>query len=107
MRIPLTHKLFNEDPYKAFATQHEVQPKVWQEMYHKRYIWYGYEVPILAEYFNLVTKKQLHERTIRRWIKRTEIYNRAQHAIQKGVKEVSPTYFERLVTEQELKDMLK
>lgn len=107
MKIQLSHKLFAEDPYSAFAAQHNVKPKLWEEMYHKRYLWYQYEIPVLSEYFNLVTGKRLHERTIRRWIKRTELYNRAQFAKQKGVEEVSPEYFERVVTEQELKDMLK
>lgn len=107
MKINLSHPIFQESPYKAFANQHDVKERLWQDMYHKRYMWYGYEIPILAEYFNLVTKKNLHERTIRRWIKRTEVYTKAQHIIKKGVKEVSSEYFEPTVTEQELKDMLK
>lgn len=107
MRISLAHKLFNDDPYRAFASQHEVTPKLWHEMYNKRYLWHGYDIPILSEYFNLVTKKELNERTIRRWIKRTELYNHAQQAIRKGVREVSPSYFDKFVTDKELADMLK
>lgn len=107
MKINLTNKLFIEDPYKAFGKRHDVNPKLWYEMYNKRYLWHGYDIPILSEYFMLVTKKDLNERTIRRWIKRTEVYNHAQQAIRKGVKEVAPHYFDRYVTAQELADMLK
>lgn len=107
MKISLDHKLFTEDPYNAFAERHGVNKKVWYEMYNKRYLWHGYEIPILAEYFNLVTKLNLNERTIRRWIKRTELYTHAQRAKQKGVKEVSDYYFERYATKTELEEMLK
>lgn len=107
MKISLHHRIFTEDPYVLFAQQHEVSPKIWYEMYNKRYMWYGYEVPILSEYFNLKTGKNLNERTIRRWIKRTGLYTRAQFARNKGAQEVSADFFDNIVTEQELVDMLK
>lgn len=107
MKIALTHRLFKEDPYIAFAQRHNTTPKMWYEMYNNRYLWHQYEIPILAEYFKLKTNIEIHERTIRRWIKRTEIYNKAQFAINKGVKEVSHEYFEKYATLIELEEMLK
>lgn len=107
MRISLSHRLFTEDPYKAFAKRHDTTPKLWYEMYNQRYVWHNYEIPILCEYFKLKTKMDINDRTIRRWIKRTEVYNHAQRAIKKGAKEVSYTYFERFITLNELNEMLK
>lgn len=107
MRISLEHKVFTEDPYKAFAKRHDASPKLWYEMYNNRYVWHQYEIPILCEYFKLKTKMDINDRTIRRWIKRTELYNHAQRAIKKGVKVVSFQYFERYATETELKELLK
>ena len=106
MKVLLTHKVFTESPYVAFSKRHKVSPKLWDEMYNKRYKWHGYEIPILAEYYNLKTKSKVAERTIRRWIKRTDIYTKAQHAINKGVREVSHHYFEPAVTLLELEDIL-
>lgn len=107
MKINLDNKVFKEDPYLAFAKRHEASPKLWYEIYNQRYLWHNYEIPILCEYFKLKTKLEINERTIRRWIKRTEVYNHAQRAIKKGVKEVAPHYFDKYVTEVELADMLK
>lgn len=48
----------------------------------------------------------INDRTIRRWIKRTQVYNRAQDAIKKGVREVSYNYFDRILTEKEFEELL-
>jgi len=104
--IQLTHRLFIEDPYKAFAKRYNCQPKLWYEIYNQRFIWHQYEVPILCEYFKLKTKMNINDRTIRRWIKRTQVYNRAQDAIRNGVKEVKYSYFEKILTEKEFNELL-
>lgn len=107
MKISLSHRLFTEDPYKAFAERHNVPPKLWYEMYNNRFVWHNYEIPILCEYFKLKTKMDINDRTIRRWIKRTQLYNHAQRAIKKGVQEVTPSYFERYATRKELEELIK
>jgi hypothetical protein len=106
MRISLAHQFFTEDPYKAFAKRYDCSPKLWYEIYNQRFIWHQYEIPILCEYFKLKTKMDINDRTIRRWIKRTQIYNRAQDAIKKGVKDVSYTYFDMILTEHEFTELL-
>lgn len=107
MIIPLDKKVFTQDPYKAFAERYDCNPKLWYEIYNRRYVWHQYEVPILCEYFKLKTKLPIDDRTIRRWIKRTQVYNKAQHAIRKGAKQVSYDYFDTIVTRKELNDMTK
>ena len=49
----------------------------------------------------------INDRTIRRWIKRTQLYKHAQHAIKKGAREVTDTYFEKYATPTELSEMIK
>jgi len=105
MKIPLTHWVFTEDPYMAFSKQHEVDPYLWREMYHNRYLWHQYDIPILTEFFNLKTGKNINERTIRRWIKRTILYNRAKEIRKRGVREVSHEFFENILTQKEMEEM--
>lgn len=106
MKIDLNQKIFQRDPYKEFARRYNVSEKLWVEMYHNRYLWHNYEIPILTEYFTLKTGNKICERSIRRWIKRTEVYNKAQKAITMGVRIVTPEYFDNM-TEVELKDLCK
>jgi hypothetical protein len=106
MKVSLDNYIFREDPYKAFAKRYECSPKLWYEMYNQRFLWHQYEIPILCEYFKLKTKMDINDRTIRRWIKRTLVYNRAQDAIRKGVKEVSYSYFEKILTPKEFEELL-
>lgn len=104
--IQLNHRIFTEDPHKAFATRYNVSPKLWYEIYNTRFMWHQYEIPILCEYFKLKTQIDVHERTIRRWIKRTQLYNKAQIAKRRGAREVNTDFFREEVTEKELTDLL-
>lgn len=106
MKIRLDHHIFTEDPYKAFAKRHDTTPALWHEMFDNRYMWHNYEIPILCEYFKLKTKMDINDRTLRRWIKRTQLYKHAQHAIKKGAREVTDTYFEQYATQTELSEMI-
>lgn len=101
--IDLSHRIFNEDPYDKFAEMYEVPREIWVDMYHNRYLWYRYEFDILTEYFKLKTQKEISERTIRRWIERTSLYNKAQQAIGLGALEVMPEYFEGLNLQEFIK----
>lgn len=99
MRISLDYYIFNEDPYQAFGDRYNLPRSFWIEIYHNRYLWRGYTIAELAEAIIILSKLQkneldIAEKTIRRWISRTEIYNKAQKAIQKGVKEVDTEYFD-------------
>lgn len=107
MRVDLQHKLFTHDPYQAFATRYKTDPRLWREIYDNRYVWHQYEIPILCEYFKLKTKLDISDRTIRRWIKRTQLYKHAQPVVRMGAKEASYTYFQQYVTENELKELMK
>ena len=105
MKVNLQHRIFTESPYNAFANRYKTSPKLWREMYDNRYKWHQYEIPILCEYFKLKTGVNVNDRTLRRWIKRTEVFKKAQYAIQKGAKEVSYTYFESILTEKEFNEL--
>jgi hypothetical protein len=41
-------------------------------------------------------KIEISDKTVRRWLNRTEIYNKAQKAIEMGVKEVDTAFFDNL-----------
>lgn len=107
MRITLDKPIFTEDPYKAFSERYKCNPNLWYEIYNKRFIWHQYEIPILCEYFKLKTNLAINDRTIRRWIKRTQVYSKAQHVIRKGAKQVSYDYFSNILTEKEFNDLIK
>lgn len=107
MKIQLDYHIFREDPYKAFAKRYKTSVSLWYEMFDNRYLWHNYEIPILCEYFKLKTKMDINDRTIRRWIKRTQLYKHAQLAIRKGAREVTDVYFENYATPIELNEMIK
>ena len=98
MKISLDYYLFNNDPYEAFAERYNQSPKFWVEIFHNRYMWRGYNMTELREIIHILSKlnkkeMNISEKTIRRWIYRTEIYNLAQKIIQKGVRETDTEYF--------------
>jgi hypothetical protein len=99
VRIALSYYLFNEDPYNAFGERYGVPRSFWVEIFHNRYMWRGYSIPELQEIISILSRRNqtpidIAEKTIRRWINRTEIYNKAQKAISDGVQEVTPEYFD-------------
>lgn len=49
----------------------------------------------LKEIIYILGKIHLSEKTIRRWIYRTEIYGHAQKAIDKGIEVVDTQYFDK------------
>ena len=56
-------------------------------------MWRGYSMPELKEIIFILSKINLSEKTIRRWVYRTEIYAHAQKAIDKGIEVVDTEYF--------------
>ena len=101
MKVSLDYYLFNEDPYKAFGERYNLPRSFWIEVFHNRYMWRGYSVAELEEAIGILSKKQknainVSQKTIRRWLNRTEIFNKAQKVIGMGVKIVDTEYFDKL-----------
>jgi len=94
-KISLDSKIFEEDPYQAFANQHKVSREIWVKMYHTGYLWRQYTLSELMEYLAILTSQKLKvsPKTIVRWIKRTNAYNKAQSVKKRGAKEASPEFF--------------
>ena len=66
-------------------------------------MWRSYSVSELEEAIQILSKKSnnpisVSQKTIRRWLNRTEIYNKAQKAIDKGVQIIDTEYFDTLET---------
>lgn len=95
-KISLSHRLFTTDPYNEFAKQHKVKRSVWVKIYHTGYLWRQYSIQELVDYVAIVTKHELKisPKTITRWIKRTDVYNKAQKAIDMGVENVTLEFFQ-------------
>lgn len=85
-------KLFTIDPAIRFAKEYDVEPKVWNEMW-KRYGLLEYDMDGLCGYFQYKTGRRPNPTSIRRWIVRTELYCRATHVMQMGVRVVDSNYF--------------
>lgn len=96
-------KLFTKDPALRFAREYNVSPKLWNELW-KRYILLEYDYDGLCGYFQYKTNRRPNARSLKRWIVRTEIYCRAQHIINMGVRVVDSTYFDKF--EQDVIDEL-
>lgn len=100
MKVTLDYHLFTEDPYKSFGVRYHLPRSFWVEIYHNRYLWRGYSVSELSEIITILSKKKgsevnISDKTIRRWLNRTEIFNKAQKAIDRGVKTVDTEYFDK------------
>lgn len=98
-------KLFTVDPAIRFGKEFNVNHDVWKELW-RRYKLLSYTVPELVEYLQIKTGRQTNNKTIKRWIVRTEIYGATKTARDKGATTVVSSYFNEL--EQEvLKELTK
>jgi len=110
-------RLFTVDPAIRFAREYNVPPKIWNELW-KRYCLKPlldgvsfqdkdseeFLISSICGYFTHKTGRKANARSMRRWIIRTEIYCRAQHIINMGVRVVDSSYFDKF--EQDLLDEL-
>ena len=99
-------KLFTIDTAVRFSEQYSVGKKMWNEIW-KRHL-AGYDDEALAGYFLYKTNIRIGVPSIRRWLKRTEIYCRANHIMLMGVRIVHSEYFgsyEQFVINEVLKNM--
>lgn len=98
--------MFTEETAVRFARQHHVQPKIWHEIW-KRYL-AEYDLESLAGYFQYKTGQKISINSLRRWLRMTEIYCRANHIMLMGVRAVQSEYFgeyEEMVIKEVLRGM--
>lgn len=84
-------KLFTTDTAVRFAQEYRVDKKVWNEIW-KRYL-AGYDIESLAGYLLYKTGTRITKHTLRRWLRMTEVYCRANHVMLMGVRVVQSEYF--------------
>ena len=77
-------KLFTEDPAMRFAREYMTTEQMWNELW-RRYKVLEYTVPELCEYMQIKTGSRFNERTMRRWVTRSELYHRAHPFVSRGV----------------------
>ncbi len=84
-------KLFTVDTAIRFGKEYQVSPRIWNEIW-KRYL-FEYDIESLCGYFMYKTDKKIRPTALKRWLKLTEIYCRANHVMLMGVRVVSSEYF--------------
>ncbi len=92
MYINIKGRLFKKDPCIRFATYFKCHPDVWREVWHKYKI-LDYTKTQAKEYLIITLKRPVDNKCFNRWIDRTEIYIKAQIAVNKGAKQVDSQYF--------------
>lgn len=94
-KVSINRRLFCEDPRKRFARVFNCHFDVWADAW-RRYKYLDYSIEESREYLIFILKKPISRIRMKRWIDRTEAYNKAQVALKKGVKEVQEDYFGKL-----------
>lgn len=85
-------KLFTEEPDIRFCKEYNLNKGFWTDLW-RRYCLLQYTVPELCEFYQMKSGRKTSGQSMKRWILRTEIYCRAQLAIQKGAEVVVSDYF--------------
>lgn len=86
--------LFTVDPDVRFARQYGNQEGTLKDIY-RRYKILGYTVPELCDFYEMKTGKKSTQKSIKRWIWRTEIYIMALPAINSGAENVTSSFFKQ------------
>jgi len=84
--------LFTRDTDSRFCKEYNLPKGFWSDLW-RRYKALDYSIVDLCDFFELKTKKPMLRITMRRWLQRAEIYNRAQPAVKKGAEVVMSEYF--------------
>jgi len=92
MYVNIRARLFKEDPAKRFATRFKCSPEVWRKLWH-RYKILEYTKSEAREYLSIILKIPIDSERFDRWVQRTEIYLRAQIALDEGCKQVNSEFF--------------
>lgn len=90
--ICIQRRFFIQDPALRFSREFNCSPSVWREVW-KRYKFLDYTKDEAKEYLILTLHQPISHRRFDRWIKRTEIYTRAQVALKSGAQQVNINYF--------------
>ena len=84
--------LFTVDPDVRFAKEYNLEPGTLKAIY-RRYKILEYTIDELCEFHQIKTGKKSSKKSIKRWIWRTEIYGMTKPVIDKGVQNVTSSFF--------------
>ena len=90
--VTLTHSIFNQRPDIVFSKNVGVPASYWRDLWRK-YSELGYKPSDLNDWFRLKTGRKISARTIRRYIIKQELFDRAQLMIRQGEKIVHLRHF--------------
>jgi len=88
-------KLFTTPPALRFAKEYDIEVKMWDDVWRK-YVLSEYDFEELCAYLHYKTDKKLTPQTMKRWIRRTEIYSVANGVMKMGVRVVQSEFFGHL-----------
>lgn len=83
--------MFTVDTAVRFSQQYKVDKTLWNEIWKRALA--GVDEYSLAGYFMYKTNRKIKAKVIREWLRRTEIYCRANHVMLMGVRVVHSNYF--------------
>jgi len=92
MYIDINRNLFKEDPAERFSVYFKCSPDVWRKVWH-RYKFLDYTKEEAREYLSMILRVPIEQRPFNRWAERTEVYLKAQIALDKGIKQVNSNFF--------------
>jgi hypothetical protein len=84
--------IFTIEPAARFAREFDTTHDMWNELW-KRYKLYDYTVEELCDYCHIKLKRRPSNKSIKRWIIRTEIYSKANDARKRGAFIVKSEFF--------------
>jgi hypothetical protein len=90
--IKLNFPIFKEHPTVIFSKNMKVPVGFWNDLW-RRYTFLEYKPSDLQDWFELKIGKEISEKTIRRYLIRQELFNRAQLMIRKGEETVHIRHF--------------
>ena len=83
--------MFTVDTAIRFSQQYRCPKTLWDDIWKRALD--GYDEYALAGYFMYKTNQRIKAKTIREWLRKTEIYCRANHIMLMGVRVVHSEYF--------------
>ena len=86
--------LFTIDPDERFAREYKVPTGLLREIW-KLYKIRDYTIQEICEFYEMKTKKPISQKSMIRWMWRTEVYGMAVPAIKRGAHAVRSDYFKQ------------
>ena len=84
--------LFTRDPGNRLSSKYDLPNGLWSLIY-RRYKILDYSIDEICDLYELKTKKTMGKKNMRRWVWRTEVYEKAQFALKEGAHVVNSNYF--------------